>query len=164
MRFSSKQTHTADILLPVSLYFVFAVSALAVLLLAANIYRQTTENSSMNYTAQTTLAYLTEKVHQNDTKNAVTIGTFDNHEALILRQTCNAVDYVTYIYVHEGNLMELFTKSGTSLSAEDGHSILPLETLSMCFYDSNTLFFSCTDTENHSLSCYVKVHSDSSTF
>lgn len=163
MRFQSRQTHTVDILLPVSLYFVFAVSALAVLLLATNIYRRTVENSSLNYTAQTTLSYITEKIHQNDTAGSVSISTFDGHEALILTQTYHDTDYVTYIYVHNGNLMELYTKSGTTLTADAGRSILPLKALTMEFYDIDTLYFSCTDAENHTVSCYVRIHSDFST-
>ncbi len=39
MRFQSRKHHIIDILFPISLYFVFTVSALAVLLLATNVYR-----------------------------------------------------------------------------------------------------------------------------
>ena len=82
MRFQSKKHHIIDILFPISLYFVFTVSALTVLLLATNVYRTTTENSALNFNANTSLSYITEKIHQNDTEGAVSIGSFDGHQAL----------------------------------------------------------------------------------
>ena len=68
MRFQSREHHIIDILFPISLYFVFTVSALTVLLLATNVYRTTTENSALNFNANTSLSYITEKIHQNDTE------------------------------------------------------------------------------------------------
>ena len=117
MRFQSRKHHIIDILFPISLYFVFTVSALTVLLLATNVYRTTTENSALNFNANTSLSYITEKIHQNDTEGAVSIGSFDGHQALILKQHYNDTEYVTYIYVSEGNLMELYTKSSADVDA-----------------------------------------------
>ena len=101
MRFQSRKHHIIDILFPISLYFVFTVSALTVLLLATNIYRTTTENSALNFNANTSLSYITEKIHQNDTEGAVSIGSFDGHQALILKQHYNDTEYVTYMSVRE---------------------------------------------------------------
>lgn len=125
MRFQSRKHHIIDILFPISLYFVFTVSALTVLLLATNVYRTTTENSALNFNANTSLSYITEKIHQNDTEGAVSIGSFDGHQALILKQHYNDTEYVTYIYVSEGNLMELYTKSSADVDVGSGKVILP---------------------------------------
>ncbi len=54
MRFRVKQRHMIDFLFPVALFFVFALSALTVILLATQIYKSTTENSSLNYTRRIT--------------------------------------------------------------------------------------------------------------
>ena len=48
MRFRTQQNHMIDFLFPVALFFVFAVSAMTVILLATGIYRSTTEHSSRN--------------------------------------------------------------------------------------------------------------------
>ena len=74
MRFRTKRRHMIDFLFPVALFFVFALSALTVLLLAARIYQSTTENSSLNYTSRTGLSYISEKIHQNDLGGHVSIG------------------------------------------------------------------------------------------
>ena len=54
--------HLIDVLFPAALLFVFAFSAVSVILLATGVYRDTAIHSSRSYTAETALAYLTEKV------------------------------------------------------------------------------------------------------
>ena len=117
MRFRTQQNHMIDFLFPVALFFVFAVSAMTVILLATGIYRSTTEHSSLNYTARTSLAYICEKIHQNDAGGDVALGTFDGCDALILRQTRGEDTYQTYIYVYENELKELFIKDGVEAPA-----------------------------------------------
>ena len=60
MRFRMKRNHMIDFLFPVALFFVFALSALTLILLAARIYQSTTENSSLNYSSRTCLSYISE--------------------------------------------------------------------------------------------------------
>ena len=167
MRFQSRKHHIIDILFPISLYFVFTVSALTVLLLATNVYRTTTENSALNFNANTSLSYITEKIHQNDTEGAVSIGSFDGHQALILKQHYNDTEYVTYIYVSEGNLMELYTKSSADVDVGSGKVtlpqclILPLQSLDMEMSQSNLLHLTCTDAQGHTVASYISIHSES---
>ena len=138
MRFQSRKHHIIDILFPISLYFVFTVSALTVLLLATNVYRTTTENSALNFNANTSLSYITEKIHQNDTEGAV-----------------------SYIYVSEGNLMELYTKSSADVDVGSGKVILPLQSLDMEMSQSDLLHLTCTDAQGHTVASYISIHSES---
>ena len=75
MKFQRKQKHMVDLIFPVSLFFMFALCAVTVLLLAARIYQSTTEHSSLNYTARTGLSYISEKIHQNDRNGQIRIGS-----------------------------------------------------------------------------------------
>ena len=100
MRFQTKQKHMIDFLFPVALFFVFALSALTVILLAARIYQSTTESSSLNYTARTSLSYINEKIHQNDCDGAVYLDEFDGCQALVMEQAHNNERYYTYIYIY----------------------------------------------------------------
>ena len=122
--------HLIDVLFPAALLFVFAFSAVSVILLATGVYRDTAIHSSRSYTAETALAYLTEKVHQNDADGQIDIGTFDGCEALQIRQSYGDSDYTTYIYAYEDALRELFVKDGAPASAEDGRAILAVSSLS----------------------------------
>ena len=98
MRFRNRSGHIIDFLFPLVLFCVLAVSALTVILFAANVYREVTETSSLNLSAWTALTYLREKIHQNDQGEEIIIGTFDEQEALVLAQTVGGQRYCTYIY------------------------------------------------------------------
>ena len=84
MRFQIKRKHMIDFLFPVALFFVFALSALATILLAARIYQDTTEHSALNYTSRTSLPYISEKLHQNDFDGTVSLGSFDGCDAIVM--------------------------------------------------------------------------------
>lgn len=71
------QKHTIDFLFPAALFLVFAVSALCVMLLAAGIYRQSAVETAKNDVSRTALSYISEKIHQGDSGDAVHLGTFD---------------------------------------------------------------------------------------
>lgn len=161
MSMHSKQEprHLIDLLFPVALLFVFALSAIAVILLATGIYKDTAEHSSRSYTARTALAYLTEKVHQNDSEGSIDLTDFDGCEALRIRQTYEDLSYTTYIYVYEGTLRELFLKDGTEASAADGNVLLSVRELHFSDLGDGLLSFSCTDSEGHEATTLVRVRS-----
>lgn len=145
MRFQIKRKHMIDFLFPIALFFVFALSALTVILLAARIYQDTTENSSLNYTSRTCLSYISEKVHQNDLQGSVSLGSFDGCDALIMEQRHDGETYCTYIYTYDNELKELFIKEGAEASASSGRTILEVENFSIEKLTDDLLRFSCTD-------------------
>lgn len=159
MRFRTERKHMIDFLFPVALLFVFAASALAVILLATNIYRNTTEHSSLNYTAGTSLSYITEKIHQSDENGKVSIGSFDGLDALILEQIINEESYFTYIYADEGELKELYVKDGVEASASSGKPILLVKSFTMKAVSNQTFSFSCTDKDGKTASSIVSIRS-----
>lgn len=146
MHFNTQKKHVIDFLFPVALFFVFTVSALTVILLASNIYRSTTEHSSLNYTAATSLSYITEKIHQNN-HGGIYPSTFDSCDALVIESTYNDSDYLTYIYEYEGELKELFIRKGVPAKAADGTAILPIESFSVKELAPHTLTVCCVDTK-----------------
>lgn len=107
------QKHTIDFLFPAALFLVFAVSALCVMLLAAGIYRQSAGgNGQKRRFPHPPLSYISEKIHQGDSGDAVHLGTFDGLDALAIQQTVGDDSYTTYIYLYEKELKELFIKDG----------------------------------------------------
>ena len=159
MRFQTRSTHTIDFLFPIALFFVFAASALTVILLAAGTYRSVTENASGHFEAVSSLAYISEKIYQNDAKGSISLGTFDGEDALIIRHSYEDTDYYTYIYVHDGNLMELFVKDGVQASAQSGRIIMSDESLTMEQLKDDLFSFTCTDEKGHKASTVVSIRS-----
>ena len=82
------------------------------------------KTSSDSYSGRTALAYVTEKMHQNDENGAIADGTFDGENALVIRRRYDEKDYVTYLYAYDGYLRELFIRDGTEAKASDGRKIL----------------------------------------
>ena len=159
MRLQTKHKHMIDFLFPVALFFVFALSSLTVVLLAAGIYQSTTEDSALNDTARTSLSYITEKIHQNDTKGMVSLGTFDGCDALVLQQTYNDENYYTYIYAYENELKELFIKDGANATASDGKAILQVKDFSIEQVNEQLLKFQCVDKDDRTASVIVGLRS-----
>lgn len=161
MRFQIRRKHMIDFLFPIALFFVFALSALTVILLAARIYQNTTENSSLNYTSRTCLSYISEKIHQNDLQGSVRTGTFDGCDALIMEQTHEGETYYTYIYAYGQELKELFIKEGVNASAGSGRTILEIQSFSIELLSDDLLKFSCTDNKNQEASTIIGIKSNS---
>ncbi|MCF2553971.1 DUF4860 domain-containing protein [Faecalicatena contorta] len=159
MRLQTKHKHMIDFLFPVALFFVFALSSLTVVLLAAGIYQSTTEDSALNDTARTSLSYITEKIHQNDTKGMVSLGTFDGCDALVLQQTYNDENYYTYIYAYENELKELFIKDGANATASDGKVILQVKDFSIEQVNDRLFKFQCVDKDDRTASVIVGLRS-----
>ena len=159
MRLQTKHKHMIDFLFPVALFFVFALSSLTVVLLAAGIYQSTTEDSALNDTARTSLSYITEKIHQNDTKEMVSLGTFDGCDALVLQQTYNDENYYTYIYAYENELKELFIKDGANATASDGKVILQVKDFSIEQVNDRLFKFQCVDKDDRTASVIVGLRS-----
>jgi hypothetical protein len=149
-----------DFLFPVILFFVFTMSALSVLLMAATVYQSTTEQSLMNYTSITSLSYISEKIHQNDEAGTVSIGKLDGQDALILKHTGEEGTYYTYIYVYDQELREFFAKEDAEVSVSSGRAILPVEDFSMEQVKDNLFRFSCTDTDGTSASTLVSLRTN----
>ncbi len=159
MGFRLRRKHMIDLLFPIALFFVFALSALTLVLFAARVYRSTTENSSLQYTSRTGLSYISEKIHQNDGNGAITLGSFDGCDALIMEQELGEETYLTYIYANDQSLKELFIKSGVNAKAADGRTILDIQNFSIRQLSENLFRFDCTDAKGQASSTIVGVRS-----
>lgn len=127
MKSHTQKHHVIDFIFPVALFFVFAVSALIVVLLATRIYKSAASGSQEHYTSRTALSYISEKLRQNDENGTVTLGTLDGSDCLVMSQKLNETIYKTYIYEYEGSLRELSVKEDAAPSPEAGEVILDVE-------------------------------------
>ena len=124
MKRRNEKKHVIDFLFPLAVFFVLAASSVAIVVLASGFYSRQVKTSSASYSGRTALAYVTEKMHQNDENGAIADGTFDGENALVIRQRYDEKDYVTYLYAYDGYLRELFIRDGTEAKASDGRKIL----------------------------------------
>ena len=92
MRFQARHKHVIDLIFPIALFFVFAVSAFSVLILAADIYGSTTDRLRTNDENRTALSYITEKIRQNDFNGAIGAVSIDDTDCLTLSAVYNGTD------------------------------------------------------------------------
>ncbi|MFQ9345162.1 MAG: DUF4860 domain-containing protein [Coprococcus sp.] len=71
-----------------------------VLILSAHVYSTQTVRATENYQTSTPLAYLTEKVRQNDVADSISIEELSGISCLALRGSSDDISYTTYaVYV-----------------------------------------------------------------
>lgn len=160
MQLNSKRRHMIDFIFPVALFFVFALSALIVIMIAVRIYQSSAENSFLNYSSRTSLSYISEKVHQNDADGEIYIGRFDGCDALVMEQSEDGDTYYSYIYEDDNELKELYVKAGANANADSGHKIMDVSEFTMEQVSDKLLRFTCTDKNDQKSSIIVGVKSN----
>lgn len=161
MRFSNEKKHVVDFIFPIALFFVFAASSLVVIILAANIYSNTTKASESGFGTRTVLAYITEKIHQSDEEQAVSLGSFGGRDALVIEQQFDSdLTYITYIYEDTGVLRELFIQEGVEAYSENGREIMPVRDFSMKELSDGLFQFTCISDDGDTRSTVVAVKSE----
>ena len=119
--------HKTDVLFPLILFCVFAVMALGLVVTGAGVYSRTVSSMEEGYSSRTALAYVAEKLRQNDRAGAVSVS--DN--VLSLYDSDENGAYVLYIYSYEGYLTELSTREDLDFSPEAGQKLLKLSDFSV---------------------------------
>ncbi|MCI8674374.1 MAG: DUF4860 domain-containing protein [Lachnospiraceae bacterium] len=147
MRFQTRGRHVIDLVFPIALFFVFAASALIVLILAADLYGTTTSQLRVNDENRSALAYIEEKIRQNDTNGALRIISIEDRDCLAMSADYNGISYTTYIYEYEGILKELFIRDDVSFSLKNGRDIMEISSLTMTSPEDRLYRFTVTDSE-----------------
>lgn len=140
-----------DILFVLAVFGVFTVCALVLVTIGSEIYRHTVDEMSRNYETRTAIAYIAEKIRQNDgllsdssadVNNKISISTLEGIPALQITQEVNGDNYLTYLYLHNGFLKELYIRSDTDLGGNilaAGQDIIKLSDFRMTQINDNLL-------------------------
>lgn len=116
--------HTVDVLFVITLFTVFAISVIVLTGIGARVYQSVVDSMSENYNSRTSFSYVYNKIHQYDHGNNVSIGTYAGQDALILSEEVNNISFSTYLYYYDGQLKEIFTRTGQEFDPEFGTDIL----------------------------------------
>ncbi len=154
--------HIVDILFVLALFGVFAASALMLVTIGANVYKQNVNNMSDNFNTRTAYSYITEKLRQNDTANAVSIGKLQDCDALILTQNLQDEEYATFLYFYDGCLKELYIRKNT-FSGSDllqaGQDIMKLSSFSMEVVSNDLLKITLNTDKTEPVTIYTVLRS-----
>ncbi len=148
-----KDQHIIDIIFILSLFCVFAVLALFVVVLGANVYKGISNVMTENYAVRTSLSYITEKIRQGDAHGEITVEQLGGGDALVITQditnegTLQTAEYETWIYVDNGNLMELVVNAGDEVQPGGGQPIMELKELRVEDMDGRLFKMTAVDAE-----------------
>lgn len=159
MKKQTGRRHMIDILFVLSLFCVFAVSSVLLILFGADIYKKTVKQMDSNYTSRTSIAYITEKIRQSDTENAIEIVSQNGTQILMLTNIINGIPYATSLYEYDGYLYELFARTDLELPLDAGHPVMELHSLTFSQLEPNILEITFTNATNEEQTIYVSMHS-----
>ena len=162
MNIRQEKNHIVDVLFVLALFVVFTLSALVLVILGANVYRQTVRYMDENYTARTDYSYLKEKVRQNDIYDSISIGELEGTTALVLTREIGDTDYATYLYLHDGSLRELFMRQGSDIGSDPlsaGKEIMPLQDWVLTSAGEHLLHIDLTLEDGTRKELYISLHS-----
>lgn len=150
-----------DILFVLALFGVFAVSALALVTIGADVYQHTVEDMGVNYESRTAVSYIMEKVRQNDTADSISLTTLEDVPALCMLSEIDEDTYCTYLYLYDGHLKELFMREGASLGGQilpAGTDIMELKELELSYASEDLIRVSLQTVSGESHTFYVHIH------
>ncbi len=156
-----EKPHIVDVLFVLALFGVFTLSALVLVILGANIYKQTVSHMTENYDSRMACSYFSEKIRQNDFASAIELDELYGTEALIFSQEIQGETYATYLYYHDGYLRELFIKKDSNIGDDPldaGNAIMKLEHLDMEFVSDNLLKVYFTLVPGQEQHVYISTH------
>ena len=158
-----QEHHIIDILFVIALFCMFALSAIFLISVGADIYGKTVSHMEANFNSRTAFAYVTEKVRQADASDNINIASLDGIPSLAITQTVNSTAYVTYLYQYEGQLKELMVREDTPLGPAAGQNILALNDFSLDKVNDRLYSFSLTTADGESCKFYVSTKSTGGT-
>lgn len=158
-----ESNHIIDTLFVFALFLIFAICALVLVTIGANVYQKTVDDMNLNYNSRTAFSYVTEKIRQNDEYGGVAITQADGVYAIVLTKVIDDKTYNTYLYEHDGFLKELFI--GEDLTFEKkmfnaGQSLIPIKDFSLETVKNNLIRFNITSEDGESLTLYISPKSE----
>ena len=154
MRFK-QGTHVTDVLFILALFCVFAASSLMVVVIGANVYKNTVTRMNQNFDTRASITYVSNKIRQNDSAQAVSLQEIEGVPALVLEREIEGGAYRTWIYHNDGALREVFTHADNPVKLSDGQSIMKVEQFWFEQLESNLLRITSIDESGRSVSVEI---------
>ena len=104
---------------------VFAVMSTLMVLLGAQMYRNTVDHTAANNEGRVMGAYLRSMIRAEDGADDVAVEEFDGMPVLALSESVDGEEYVTWLYCFEGQLYEQYTSAGHDFEPRSGSAICP---------------------------------------
>ena len=156
-----KKNRITDIF-PMLLFLIFTLSALGIVTISVQIYRNIVERAEGRFETETAAAYVSEKFRNHDELGRIGLSDFLGNDAVTIDETIKDVPYITYIYVYDGYLRELFTEKDKlgECTAADGNEILPMASMDTESVSDRLVRLVFTDKDGKTEETYLSLKSE----
>ena len=145
MKIRSEKSHSSDFLFPLILFFVFAILALFVILMSANVYAKITDESALSSSSSIAVSYVSQKIKNCGSEAKVSVRDEDGISCVVIEQQISGQNFCTYIYEHEGYVKELFAHEAVALIPAAGQKIVESSGFYAELLSDKLLKISCSD-------------------
>lgn len=123
-----KKVSSITDVLALTVFAVFAVCVLVVVLYGARSYQSLVRRSEESFASRTAAQYVATRVRQAE---RVTVTDFEGCDALTITEEIDGAPYLTRVYCCDGYLRELFSAETALLSPQDGEKVMPAESMQL---------------------------------
>jgi hypothetical protein len=126
----TQKNHSIDLIFILLLFFIFAISSLAVVYIGSQVYSSTVDTMDKAFHQNIVLDYISEKVRQNNSLDQIEIKNIQDTDILCLHEIYDGESYTTYIYTYNQELKELFIHDDEDFQIENGETLTKADDLS----------------------------------
>ncbi|MCR5278720.1 MAG: DUF4860 domain-containing protein [Lachnospiraceae bacterium] len=152
--------HTVDVLFVITLFLVFAVSVVMLTGTGARVYQNIVDSMTENFDSRTSFTYVINKIHQNDRQGAVSLGSYEGLDAVLISEEVSNVNYCTYLYFYDGYMREIFTRYGSEFDPALGTPLFALESFTASEVTETLFRFDIVTPGGNEQSLFVHLNSN----
>jgi len=128
-----------SLLFMILLFFAPGICSLFAVLTGARVYENINVRMEQNFSGQTALSYISNKISQSDREGMISVETINGTDVLVLAEDYDGIRYQTLIYCEDGTIKELFSETDSGLTLEDGIDIMECNGLRFTLVSDNLL-------------------------
>lgn len=155
MKSEKYSRHSIVSLFTMALFGIYVLLLLLLLLFSAKTYESAAAGLKEADGLRTSMVYLTTKVHQHDRKDQIYVSVIEDTPALCMLDFIDGKEYITYIYLDDAGLKELFTSRTTVPSKAMGTTLCSLVDFQLTQTDTGMLYLKLTDEKGKSGELYL---------
>ncbi len=155
-----KRTSISDIF-PVALFLIFTFSVMFFVIISVQLYRSIVKHSGSAEDTDIAARYMVEKIRSHDELGNISVTDYMGHEAVRLDKMVKDQPYVTYIYVYNGTLRELYVEESElpNCTEDSGTEILEINDMDIEKISDDLLRFNFSGTDNNNSEAIVSLKS-----
>ncbi len=155
-----KRTSISDIF-PVALFLIFTFSVMFFVIISVQLYRSIVKHSGSAEDTDIAARYMVEKIRSHDELGNISVTDYMGHEAVRLDKMVKDQPYVTYIYVYNGTLRELYVEESElpNCTEDSGTEILEINDMDIEKISDDLLRFNFSGKDNNNSEAIVSLKS-----